>query len=88
MFLHSGSLLCTSCPLDDLSISGPSPYADMHWGSDQQSFWKAGISVGSVLQTNLPHDHKKALSEEVQGEKWVLASPMSLKYVRFEAVVY
>lgn len=71
-----------------LSIFGPSPCGDLPWGSDQQRFWKAGISVGSVLQTNLPHDHKKAFSEEVQGEKWVLASPMSLKYVQFEAVVY
>lgn len=40
----------------------------------------AGISVGSVLQTDLPHDHIKAFSEEVRGEKWVLAYPVSLTY--------
>lgn len=40
----------------------------------------ADNSVGSVLQTDLPHDHRKAFSEEVRGEKWVLAYPMPLNY--------
>lgn len=32
------------------------------------------ISVGSVLQTDLPHDHKKALSGEVRAEEQACTS--------------
>jgi len=59
-----------------LSISGPSPYRDLHWGGDQPGFSMADVSVGSVLQIDVPHDHRKAFSGEVWGKKWVLAYPM------------
>lgn len=47
----------------------------------------ADISVGSVLQTDLPHDHMKAFSEEVPGGE-MGAGLAHVTDVQFKAVVF
>lgn len=72
-------------PSFGLSISEPTPQGGLHRGSDQQGFLMGDISVGSVLQTDLPHDHKKSPFWRSMGGGTGLHH---FTLLRFKAVVF